>query len=52
MERTQRIARINAPVSRPQGATLARMMEDMEVSRATVNRDLQLMRDQTDAWRF
>jgi predicted DNA-binding transcriptional regulator YafY len=49
MERTQRIARINALLSRPEGATLAQMMADMEISRATINRDLQLMRDQMNA---
>lgn len=45
MERTQRIARINALLSRPQGASLSLLMDDLEVSRATINRDLQVMRD-------
>ena len=41
MNRNQRIARINALISRPQGASLAQLMEELEVSRATVNRDLE-----------
>ena len=49
MERTQRIARINALLSRPEGATMAQLIADLEISRATVNRDLQLMRDQMNA---
>ena len=36
MNRSQRIARINALISRPQGASLAQLMEELEVSRATV----------------
>lgn len=49
MERAQRITRINAMISRPQGCTIARMIDELEVSRATVNRDLQHMRDQMNA---
>lgn len=49
MERTQRMIRINALISRPQGASMAQMMEDMEVSRATINRDLQTLRNQSNA---
>lgn len=49
MERTRRLSRINALVSRSQGATMAQMMEDMEVSRATINRDIELLRDQMGA---
>ena len=49
MERTQRLARINALVSRQDGATMAQMMEDMKVSRATINRDLEYMRSQMNA---
>lgn len=49
MERSQRITRINALLSRKGGTTLAQIMEGLEVSRATVNRDLQLMRDQMNA---
>ncbi len=49
MARTQRITRINALLSRPQGATLAQLMEELEVSRATVNRDLQTLRDVMNA---
>jgi predicted DNA-binding transcriptional regulator YafY len=43
------MSRINALISRPQGASLARIMEDLEVSRATVNRDLQTLRDGMNA---
>lgn len=46
MERTQRIARINMLARRNQGVTMIQLQEDMEVSRATINRDLQYMRDQ------
>lgn len=49
MERSQHITRINAMLSRKGGTTLAQIMEGLEVSRATVNRDLQLMRDQMNA---
>lgn len=49
MERTQRIARINMLARRRQGVTMAQLLEDMEVSRATINRDLQYMRDQMHA---
>ena len=49
MERTQRIARINALLSRPQGASFAQLMSELEVSRATINRDLQVMRDGMNA---
>ena len=49
MERTQRIARINALLSRPQGASLTLLMSELEVSRATINRDLQVMRDGMNA---
>ena len=49
MIRDQRINRINALISRPQGASLAQLMEELEVSRATVNRDLQTMRDGMNA---
>ena len=49
MERTQRIARINVLLRRKGGVTMAQLMEDLSVSRATVNRDLDLMRDQMHA---
>ena len=49
MERTQRIGRINVLLRQPQGVTMAKLMEDLSVSRATVNLDLQLMRDQMHA---
>ena len=43
------MSRINALISRPQGASLPRIMEGLEVSRATVNRDLQTLRDGMNA---
>lgn len=49
MERSQRIARINVLMRQAQGVTMAQLMEDLSVSRATVNLDLQLMRDQMHA---
>ena len=49
MNRNQRIARINALISRPQGASLAQLMEELEVSRATANRDLETLRDGMNA---
>ena len=49
MERSLRISRINALLSRPRGASLNEIIQDLEVSRATVNRDLQLMREQMNA---
>ena len=49
MERSQRIARINVLMRQARGVTMAQMMEDLSVSRATVNRDLELMRDQMHA---
>jgi predicted DNA-binding transcriptional regulator YafY len=49
MNRNQRMSRITALITRPQGASLARIMEDLEVSRATVNRDLQTLRDGMNA---
>lgn len=49
MEKPQRIARINVLLSRRQGVTMAQLMEDLSVTRATVNRDLALMRDQMHA---
>ena len=49
MSRTHRITRINALLSRREGASLARMMEELEVSRATINRDLQTLRDEMNA---
>jgi len=49
LERAQRITRINAMISRAQGASMAQMIEELELSRATVNRDLQHMRDQMNA---
>lgn len=49
MAQSQRINRINALLRRRQGVTMAQLMEDLSVSRATVNRDLDLMRDQLNA---
>ena len=49
MERSQRIARINVLLRQSRGVTMAKLMEDLSVSRATVNRDLDLMRDQMHA---
>ena len=46
MERSQRMARMNALLSRRQGATMAQLMHELEASRATINRDLELMRSQ------
>lgn len=46
MARTHRIARITALLSRPQGASMTQLLDELEVSRATVNRDLQELRDQ------
>jgi len=49
MERSQRIARINVLMRQANGVTMAQLMDDLSVSRATVNRDLDLMRDQMHA---
>lgn len=49
MQKPQRIARINALLKRRQGVTMAELMEDLSVTRATVNRDLALMRDELHA---
>ena len=49
MERAQRIARINVLMRQAHGVTMAKLIEDLSVSRATVNRDLDLMRDQMHA---
>lgn len=46
MERSVRLARIQALMSRATGVTLAQLMADLEVSRATIHRDLELMRSQ------
>ena len=49
MKQPQRIARINVLLRQPQGVTMAQLMEDLSVTRATVNRDLAVMRDQMHA---
>ena len=46
MKRPQRIARINVLLRQSGGVTMAQLMEDLSVTRATVCRDLDLMRDQ------
>lgn len=45
----QRIARINLLLSRPRGASMEELVKDLEVSRATVKRDIAYMRDQMNA---
>lgn len=49
MKKPQRIARINVLLKRPQGVTMAQLREDLSVSRITVARDLEVMRDQMHA---
>ena len=49
MERSQRIIRINALLQRPQGVRMDELTDELEVSRQTINRDIQLMRDQLNA---
>lgn len=49
MERQQRIVRIDALLRRRNGVSMAEMMADLEVSRATICRDLEMMRDQMNA---
>jgi predicted DNA-binding transcriptional regulator YafY len=49
MERSYRIARIQALMSRASGVTMAQLMQELEASRATVNRDIELMRSQMNA---
>lgn len=49
MERSTRIAHIQALMSRATGVTMARLMQELEASRATINRDLELMRSQMNA---
>ncbi len=46
MKRPQRIARINVLLRQSGGVTMAQLTEDLSVTRATVCRDLDLMRDQ------
>lgn len=46
MERSHRIARITALLSRPRGVTMTELIQELESSRATINRDLELMRSQ------
>lgn len=49
MERSQRINRINALMQRPQGVSMAQLQDELEVSRQTIARDIELMRDQMNA---
>jgi predicted DNA-binding transcriptional regulator YafY len=49
MERSTRIARIQALMSRATGVTMAQLMQELEASRATIHRDLELMRSQMNA---
>lgn len=49
MARPERIARINALLRRPQGIGMDELMRELEVSRATINRDIETMRDQMNA---
>lgn len=49
MAREHRLTRMDALLRRPQGAMMAQLMDDLQVSRATVNRDLQFLRDHMHA---
>ncbi len=49
MKKAQRIARINVLLRQPQGVTMAQMRDDLSVSRITVCRDLDVMRDEMHA---
>lgn len=46
MERSLRIARITALMSQTRGITMAQLIDELEASRATINRDLEFMRSQ------
>lgn len=49
MKKAQRIARINVLLRQPQGVTMAQLRDDLSVSRVTVCRDLDVMRDEMHA---
>ncbi len=49
MERSHRIARIHALLHRHQGVSMDDLINELEVSRATVSRDIEAMRDQMNA---
>ena len=49
MKKAQRIARINVLLRQPQGVTMAQLRDDLSVSRITVCRDLDVMRDEMHA---
>lgn len=49
MAREHRLTRMQALLQRPQGATMAQLMDDPKVSRATVNRDLHFLRNDMHA---
>ncbi len=49
MDRTERFRTITRLVGRPQGASLQHLRDALEVSRATINRDLEYLRDRFNA---
>jgi predicted DNA-binding transcriptional regulator YafY len=49
MDRTERFRTITRLAGRPQGASLQQMRDALEVSRATINRDLEYLRDRFNA---
>ncbi len=49
MDRTERFRTITRLVGRPQGASLQHLQDVLEVSRATINRDLEYLRDRFNA---
>lgn len=49
MAREHRLTRMEALLRRPQGATMAQMMDELQVSRATANRDLFFLRNDMHA---
>jgi len=49
MDRTERFRKITRLTGRPQGASLQQLIDALEVSRATINRDLEYLRDRLNA---
>ena len=49
MDRTERFYTIDRMMRSARGTTLREMMEEMEISRATIRRDLEYMRDRLAA---
>ena len=49
MDRSQRLIRIDALLKRRQGASMEDLIYELGVSRATIGRDLEIMRDQMNA---